>query len=277
MKALMYAFCLAMCAPVAAAGISSAAGERSAGTAAFRNDARLEKEGHLLRLRDRIYYRDRPAEVPDRIPWRKQATAEGGPILDRLASLAAALDEPQARGLHDFWGWYLEGTPFASGEWADKFYRSRYHLRFWASLTPQERQAAIALSTIPVERMSVPQRQVFLQALTARDESVWGPMKVPPALQATELAAGAFRLDLREFQQQTFRLTFPSGTSVEFTQPLGSGEHSFVSRPGDNGPHPEPVGPPVWMNGYSFSYYLSGQETPALKIPIDLPRAAPAH
>jgi hypothetical protein len=233
-----------------------------------------QKEGNLLLLRDRIYYRDRPAEVPDRIllPWRKQVMAEGGPTLDSLAALAAALNESRARGMHDFWGWYLEGTPLATGQWADNFYRSRYHLRFWASLTPQQRQAAMAHAVIPVAQMSLPQRQAFLQVLTARDESVWGPLKVPQTLTATELAAGAFRLDLRDFQQQTFRLTFPSGNSMEFTQTLGSGEHPFTSGRGENGPHPEPVGPPIWMNGHTFTYYLADPETPALKMSIDLPR-----
>jgi hypothetical protein len=239
---------------------------------------RWRKEGNLLLLRSQIYFRDRPAEVPERVlaPWRQVATA-GAPTLDSTALLAAALTESQARGMHEFWGWYLEGTPVATSKWSEEFFRSRYHLRMWASLTAQQRRVALDHATIPVAQMLLPQRQAFVQALTARDETVWGPMRIPEPLPAADVAAGGFSLDIHAFQEQKFRIGFSSGNYAEFSQIVGTGERAFSAKPGDRGPFPEPAGPPVWYDGYNFSYYLAGQEKPVLKVPLNLPRREPAH
>lgn len=69
-----------------------------------------EKEGNLLRLRNRYSHRDRPAEVPARIirPWRERVSRSGGLGLDHLADLAAALPDPRTRSMQQFWGWYVD-------------------------------------------------------------------------------------------------------------------------------------------------------------------------
>jgi hypothetical protein len=235
-----------------------------------------QKEGHLICLRSRTYYRDRPEEVPNRIldPWRKQVAAEGGPTVDRMAALAAALNETQARGMHDFWGWYLEGTPVATGKWADDFFRNRYHLRLWASLTPHQRRVARA-EALPVALMAAGQRQAFVQALTARDETNWGPMRVAGAMSTADLATASFALELSQFQEQRFRFSVASGASIEISRRLDEGPALRGVDADVYRPHAEPVGPATWFDGYTFTYRLAGQGEPVLKAPMNLPRTAP--
>ena len=59
-----------------------------------------------------------------------------------MAQLAAAVSDPEVRSLDDFWGWYLEGTGILPLH--GLLYPERQHLRFWVTLAPEQRQAALA-------------------------------------------------------------------------------------------------------------------------------------
>jgi endonuclease YncB( thermonuclease family) len=74
-----------------------------------------------------------------------------------------------------------------------------------------------------------------------------------------------------------FRITLPSGHSIEFPHVVGDDKSSSLARAGGNGPTPEPVGAAKWYDGDTFEYYLAGQDTPILKIPMNLPRSTPPH
>ena len=68
------------------------------------------------------------------------------------------------------------------------FYASRQHLRFWASLTPRQRQAARSGALLPVARMSPRQTQAFAAALDSRGQM--GELCRPARRE--EIATGGF-------------------------------------------------------------------------------------
>jgi beta-lactamase regulating signal transducer with metallopeptidase domain len=180
----------------------SVAGERSVVSildqVANELDYTWRKEGSLIFLRSRPYYRDRVEEVPERIlrPWRRQVTANRAATLDHLAWLAAALTDPQAHGVHQYWGWYFEDTPaLPPNRGAGGFNGSRQHLRFWAGLGPAQRRAALAGRILPAAQMTSAQRQAFLTALMAPAgyENDPSGLRQVPTLPA--ILDGGFRLE----------------------------------------------------------------------------------
>ncbi len=162
-------------------------------------DYEWRKEGSLILLRSRSAAEDRREEVPERIlaPWRQGVGHRGGVTLDDLAALAAAVTDAQARGLHLYWDWYFEASPAVSRTTdAGGFFGGRQHLRFWASLTPRQKEAVRAGLFLPVARMSLAQRQAFSAALQSPggSSSERGGLRRPSI--APEIATGGFHCQM---------------------------------------------------------------------------------
>ena len=82
----------------------------------------------------------------------------------------------------------LRSQPTGSG---GGFYGCRRHLRFWASLTPLQRHAALEGAIIPFSRMELRQRQAYVMSLESSDrELFWDELYRPAAPE--EIAAGGF-------------------------------------------------------------------------------------
>jgi hypothetical protein len=241
------------------------------------------KEGSLLLLRSRTYYRDRELEVPDRIlrPWQKRAARSEAAPLDELAELAASLNDRQTLGMAMYWAWYLEdpwvappvSTPF-------EFHRLRRHLRFWAALSPAQRQQALSGKPLTVDRMTGEQRRAFLAALTDPVALPWEPaaqiLVSRPALTPVDLLSGGFSLKSAEWRLQSFHGEKPGGGATDIVARYPINRPPIISRLPQEYQW-SAVGPPTGLSSTTFAYHLSGDEKPARTIEIEVhrPRAAP--
>ena len=238
-------------------------------------DYTWEKRGKLLLLRDRRFYRDRPAEVPDRIvkPFRERVLRAGALDLDELAGLVAALDDTQVRSMHRYWGWYL-GTerilPTAT------LFQHRQHLRFWAGLSPAQRSALRAGQSLPVAQLLPAQRGRWAAALTSPPESANTPSEVRATPTPADMEAGEFRLSIAEQQLLMFTRAVPDGSRRTGASIVAEGPPSSDVRKlaGDGFDELEP-GRQVPMLGYAFQYYLGGKPNPVRKTTIMLPLLQP--
>jgi hypothetical protein len=276
-------------------------------TLAHELDYSWQKEGAVLRLRSRYYYRDRPEEVPERTarPWRERV-GRAGVTLDNLSELAAALTDPQCRSMQEFWGWYVQ-DPYVlppGGDSGNGIYACRHDLRFWASLTPRQRQAALSGESLPAQRLGGLQRLALAVPLLAPPEEVWTPHDPRAAPSALEIAAGGFRLQARALLQQAFikdgrggggamgvlgTPAAPGGGSRERPLPPDLDQlvtdallqelraqaleraDDLAQRNQDN-IRVESVGPPLTTRNYTFAYYLAGQPSPVRTVEIILPQ-----
>jgi hypothetical protein len=234
-------------------------------------DYTWEKRGRLLLLRDRRFYRDRPAEVPERIlqPFRSRVLRAGELSLDELAGLAAGLSDSQARGMYRYWGWYLEGTGILP---TDFFFGHRHHLRFWASLSAQQRSALRAGGMLAVPELLPAQQRLWAEALTSPPETARTPSADQRIPTPEEAAQGSFSLRISENQAALFVVPSPDGkrqpgSSIIVEGPPTQDIRRFVrSDPG--GPQPELAAPPLSLAGYSFNYSVGGEATPIRKTRI---------
>jgi beta-lactamase regulating signal transducer with metallopeptidase domain len=240
-----------------------------------------QKEGRLIRFRSRVYYRDRPMEVPDRVlrPWRERVSHSGTPTLDDLGELAAGLTDAQCLGMQRYWGWYVSNDrnwitkPHPPGE----FYGNRNHFRFWATLVSTQKRAALAGAILPVSEMSGRQRLGFAAALTARPDSTHTRYRdegLARAPTSAEVAAGGFSLkdDVNYTQEYEGRAPDGSRTGLVASD-KGTGPTGKEIFRGMEGVDLKPKGPPVVRDVYRFTYYLGGDPTPARTAEIDVPRA----
>jgi hypothetical protein len=213
-------------------------------------------------------------------PWQERAARSGTASLDALADLAATLNDPQTLGMSLYWGWYLE-EPLVAPPWGGptELYHGRRQLRFWASLNPAQRQHAFSGAMISGEQMSGPQRSAFVTALTDPDtapsEFVAPVLRSRRMLTPAELLSGGFRVKTGESRMQLFRGAKPNGEEEDLTGLYPS------SRPPDLSKLPtglqwSPVGPPIGVEHYTFTYYLAGDEKPARTAGISVigPRIA---
>lgn len=231
-------------------------------------DYTWEKRGRLLLLRDRRFYRDRPAEVPERIlqPFRSRVLGAGELSLDELAGLAASLSDTQARGMYRYWGWYLEDTGILP---TDFFFGHRHHLRFWASLSPQQRKALRAGGTLTVPELLPAQRRLWVEALTSPPETARTPSADQRIPTPEEAAQGSFTLGISENQAALFVVPSPDGkrqpgSSIIVEGPPTQDIRRFIrSEPG--GPQLELAAPPLPLAGYSFNYAVGGASKPIRK------------
>lgn len=234
-------------------------------------DWRFE-EGVLL-LRNRRWYRDRPEEVPERVlrPWREQVRQmrwQGLEALHHLSRLAAALPDPQARGLDRGWGWYLEGTgipiPSSDQSWGG-FHRFRQPLRLWSLLAPAQREAALAGAALPVPGMTPAQRRAFLAAMLYEDPEF--PVREGSPAPA-EVAAGALRIRGFAFRRQRYDPDEPGADGYTVVTEGLDLDNRMVWRIKPDG---HPVGPPTLGHSFSFSYFLGGREEPAAAVKLEVP------
>jgi hypothetical protein len=241
-----------------------------------------QKEGNLLLLRSRTYYRDRELEVPERIlrPWQEHAVRVGVMPLDALAELSASLNDRQTLGMSMYWGWYLE-EPWVvePGSNPFYFYQWRRHLRFWASLNPTQRQAAQAGGILPSEQMGTAQRAAFATALTDPNASLEDPeaafLLSRRSLTPVEVLSGGFSARRADWRLQRFVGEKP-GKETEIVARYPADRPPILSK------LPQefrwsPVGPPGGLNAYSFAYHLGGESKPARTVDIEVirPRVEP--
>jgi hypothetical protein len=127
-------------------------------------------EGETLMARYRAYPLLRPSEIPESLlePLEQKLRAKQEITLDEWAAFATQLTPMQiARA---------DGRVNLAGQPAyhetlvplDNLIVALPALRFWASLSPQQRQAALGGERLLPERMTPKQRELFLQAFHSR-------------------------------------------------------------------------------------------------------------
>ncbi len=235
-------------------------------------DYTWRKEGRTILLRNRVYFRDRPMEVPARLlrPWRARVEKQGMAVLDDLAALAATLNDARCRGMQDHWGWYLEGAGPAAEQGHSGLYWNRQHFRLWAALAAVQRREALNGGVVAVERMSPAQRQTFVAALAAARDASFSPVGLRRPPTAAELAAGGFSLRAVEERQQAYTGTSEDGRRRMMVVRSVGGEPDEPEMAGEF--QLEPLGGPVTVSAYTFTYHLAGDRRPAQTVTLNVPR-----
>jgi hypothetical protein len=239
-------------------------------------DYTWEKRGKLLLLRDRRFYRDRPAEVPDRIikPFRETVLRAGSLGIDELAGFTAALSDTQVRSMHRYWGWYLETErilPTAS------LFQHRQDLRFWAGLSRAQRSALRAGQSLPVMQMLPAQRELWAAALTTPPVSANTPAEARSTPTPADVEAGAFSLKSAEHQLLLFTRVTPDGLRRTGNSIVAEGPPTMdVRKLAGDGFEQLDAGRQVPLLGFDFQYYLGGRPKPARKTTILIPLLQPA-
>lgn len=234
-------------------------------------DYTWEKRGKLLLFRDRRFYRDRPAEVPERIlqSFRTRVLRQGELALDDLADLASKLSDTQARGMYRYWGWYLEGAEILP---TDYFFGHRQHLRFWASLSPAQRAMLRGGGVLPVADMLPAQRQLWADALTSPPETARNLSDGQRIPTVGEIALGSFSLRITENLAALFVMPVVDGKRRPASGIIVEGPNNYdisklmQSEPGS--PPLQMAGPPLPLAGYSFNYSVGGDPKPLRKTRI---------
>ena len=126
-------------------------------------------EGDALMARYRAYPLLRPSEIPESLlePLEQKLRAKQEITLDEWAAFATQLTPMQLARAE---GWIrLAGQPASHETLAplENLVVALPALRFWASLSPQQRQAALDGERLPPERMTPKQRELFLQAFSS--------------------------------------------------------------------------------------------------------------
>ncbi len=179
---------------------------------------RWSKEGNWLQFRSITFYDDRLKEVPNRLlkRWAASRRQHGALTLDDLFEIAqlpdAQLDaEGMAEGARNCWGlaeWDLARSP----SW-----RLRPHLRFLASFTPSQRQEAVSVAGLPLQKMTLAQQQQFITfALEYQDE---------PLQSLEELEGSALRVDYS--LPGGYEWSPPGLWWYESAVPVGSGKRAL--------------------------------------------------
>ncbi len=148
----------------------------------------LHQEGDALMARHKDYFWLRPSEIPE--DWLRPLEArkqkQESISLDEWAQFASALNELQIEriaGLPLTAGWSVRT---ASALKLPLLVQAVPALRFWASLTPQQKQAALAGKQLYLSQLTPPQRQRFEQALNAPAHHDWSlPLEDMPAFITT--------------------------------------------------------------------------------------------
>lgn len=247
-----------------------------------------EKEGSTIRLRSAVFYQDRPEEVPERLlrNWRRQLAQSGSFTLDDLGGVAAALADPQVWSLETYWYPYLETVENAVPEPPQALYQNRFHLRFWATLTPVQRSTA-RTEVIPVRQMSVLQRNAFVAALQSPEAAMLKFVTTAQQEPTTPaaVAAGGFTLQSGQSTMHAFTGTDGEGRRFEIRS-LGDPLAGAGGAPGGAGGAPMlklPVlpdgtqinldkGQTTVLDAYRFHYHLSDNPRPARVASVQVPR-----
>jgi hypothetical protein len=152
-----------------------------------------DRHGDLIRLRSRMWFLDRPREVPLGVVrrWKAARDRHGALRLDDYVQIATSLTDDQLAGLGAL------GME-ANLPWGN-LYASRHVLRLFGSLTPAQQQALRRGAVLPAARMTA--RQRALLAAAARQPQpfmpVWSMTAARPA-EALALTVGAPYVQRRE-------------------------------------------------------------------------------
>lgn len=234
------------------------------------------RDGVLL-LRSRSFFHDRPQSVPERIlaPWKEAVLREGRTTLDSLAQLAVSLTDDQALGFQDYWPYIMEDEHGRAPEAPPGVFDHRYHVRFWATLIPQNRSRLAAGETLPVAGMLENQRRAFTLALTSPSDSF-----IPIGDNAArspgreELAAGGFRLRREEMRRSILGGVGPDGQSrihISVSSGAGSAVPPRIALP-DGGLQDLTLSRSTLLEGYVFAYVLGGNPVPAKVVSLTFPQ-----
>jgi len=133
-------------------------------------------EGDALMARYRAYPLLRSSEIPEPLlePLEQKLRAKQEITLDEWAAFATQLTPMQLARAE---GWIrLVGQPASHETLAplENLVVALPALRFWASLSPQQRQAALNGERLLLERMTPKQRELFVQAATYAPEDPEG-------------------------------------------------------------------------------------------------------
>jgi hypothetical protein len=173
---------------------------------------RWHREDGWLQFRSTTYYDDRLKEVPNRLlaRWSVTRRQRSELSLDDLCEIAGLTDaqldaQEMAEGARELWG--LEEWELARSEMA------RPHLRYAASLTPEQRRLAMSSEGLPFTKMTLAQQQQFIARGVIGD----------PLQSLEELEGAAFRIDYT--QPGWFQWGAPgwSGYATRWVIPLGPG------------------------------------------------------
>jgi hypothetical protein len=156
-------------------------------------------EGDALMARYRAYPLLRSSEIPESLlePLEQKLRAKQEITLDEWAAFATQLTPMQLARAE---GWIrLAGQP-ASHETLvplDNLIVALPALRFWASLSPQQRQAALGGERLLLERMTPRQRELFLQAFQQPPARLDGARSSNGMSTRATMAASRFRSAVR--------------------------------------------------------------------------------
>ncbi len=148
----------------------------------------LRQEEDVLMARHKDYFWLRPSEIPEDSlrPLETKKQKQESISLDEWAQFASALSELQIEriaGLPLTVGWSVRT---ASALKLQLLVQAVPALRFWASLTPQQKQAALAGKRLYLSQLTPPQRQRFEQALNAPSHHDWNlPLEDMPTFMTT--------------------------------------------------------------------------------------------
>lgn len=120
-----------------------------------------DRQGSLVRLRSRSWHLDRPREVPLRLlrRWQRLCDVYGALPLSEWSASVAGLRESQLEGLAEVAAEMGLPPDFRSAGVVAPA------LRFYASLSPEQRQALDRDATLLLAKMEPRQRDLFLAAL----------------------------------------------------------------------------------------------------------------
>jgi hypothetical protein len=122
---------------------------------------RWDRRDRLVRLRSRTWFMERPCEVPLRLvrQWNNLSAQSGALSLDTFATCAATLSDGQTDSLN-----YLIEVAGLSKDFA-MVPAGRQGLRFYATLTPGQRQALWLHQPVVLARLTRAQRALMVETL----------------------------------------------------------------------------------------------------------------
>jgi hypothetical protein len=123
-------------------------------------------EGETLMARYRAYPLLRPSEIPESLlePLEQKLRAKQEITLDEWATFATQLTPMQIARAEGWIRLAEQPTDHETLVPLENLMVALPALRFWASLSPQQRQAALGGERLLLERMTPRQRELFLQA-----------------------------------------------------------------------------------------------------------------
>jgi hypothetical protein len=126
-------------------------------------------EGETLMARYRAYPLLRPSEIPEPLlePLEQKLRAKQEITLDEWASFATQLTPMQIARAEGWIRLAEQPTDHETLVPLENLMVALPALRFWASLSPQQRQAALNGERLLLERMAPKQRELFLQAFSS--------------------------------------------------------------------------------------------------------------